>query len=161
VASACLTTSVGLAATAGNFFGKHTRLKYETVVIVSSVFSLFMANFGVDKIIKISVRKFDIVARYGGEEFGVILLSTGSETAVMVAERIRRNIEKKVFDYYGTEMRVTISGGVAHVKDIEVMEHTEIIRIADEALYESKNNGRNKITLYKKDKKTIENKEME
>lgn len=55
VASACLTTSVGLAATAGNFFGKHTRLKYETVVIVSSVFSLFMANFGVDKIIKISV----------------------------------------------------------------------------------------------------------
>ncbi len=55
VASACLTTSVGLAATAGNFFGKHTRLKYETVVIVSSVFSLFVANFGVDKIIKISV----------------------------------------------------------------------------------------------------------
>ncbi len=115
----------------------------------------------VAKIIKISVRKFDIVARYGGEEFGVILLSTGSETAVMVAERIRRNIEKKVFEYYGTEMRVTISGGVAHVRDIEVMEHTEIIRIADEALYESKNNGRNKITLYKKDKKTIENKEME
>jgi LIVCS family branched-chain amino acid:cation transporter len=55
VASACLTTSVGLAATAGNFFGKHTRFKYETVVVVSSVFSLFMANFGVDKIIKISV----------------------------------------------------------------------------------------------------------
>ena len=115
----------------------------------------------VAKIIKISVRQFDIVARYGGEEFGVILLSTGSETAVMVAERIRRNIEKKVFEYYGTEMRVTISGGVAHVSDMEVMEHTEIIRIADEALYESKNNGRNKITLYKKDKKTIENKEME
>ena len=115
----------------------------------------------VAKIIKISVRKFDIVARYGGEEFGVILLSTGSETALMVAERIRRNIEKRIFDYHGTEMRVTISGGVAHVKDIEIMEQNEIIRVADEALYESKNNGRNRITLYKKDKKNILNKEME
>ena len=55
VASACLTTSVGLAATAANFFSKHTKIKYGTVVIVSSVISLFIANFGVDKIIKISV----------------------------------------------------------------------------------------------------------
>lgn len=108
----------------------------------------------VAKIIKISVRKFDIVSRYGGEEFGVILLSTGSETAVMVAERIRRNIENRIFNYHGTEMRVTISGGVAHVRDIEVMEHTEIIRIADEALYESKHKWRNRITLYKKIEKT-------
>lgn len=105
----------------------------------------------VAKIIKVSVRKFDIVSRYGGEEFGVILLSTGSETAIMVAERIRRNIEKKIFNYHGTELRVTISGGVAHVKDIEIMEQNEIIRVADSALYDSKRNGRNKITMYKKE----------
>lgn len=55
VASACLTTSVGLAATAANFFSKYTKVTYGTVVIVSSVISLFIANFGVDKIIKISV----------------------------------------------------------------------------------------------------------
>lgn len=104
----------------------------------------------VAKIIKISVRKFDIVSRYGGEEFGVILLSTGSETAVMVAERIRSNVEEKVFNYNGKEIRITISGGVAHVKDIVIYEHNEIIRVADEALYYSKHNGRNKVTLYKK-----------
>lgn len=55
VTFACLTTSVGLAATAGNFFSKHTKFKYETIIIVSSVFSLFMANLGVDKIVKVSV----------------------------------------------------------------------------------------------------------
>lgn len=104
----------------------------------------------VAKIIKISVRKFDIVSRYGGEEFGVILLSTGSETAVMVAERIRRNIENKIFNYHGTELRVTISGGVAHVREIDVLEQNEIIRVADLALYRSKHEGRNKITLYNK-----------
>lgn len=104
----------------------------------------------VAKIIKISVRKLDIVSRYGGEEFGVILLGASSETAVCIAERIRNNIENKIFTYMGQEMRVTISGGVAHVKDIDVYDHTEIIKVADKALYESKNNGRNKITLYRK-----------
>lgn len=55
VAFACLTTSVGLAATAGNFFSKNTPLKYSHVVIASSVFSLFVANLGVDKIVLVSV----------------------------------------------------------------------------------------------------------
>lgn len=55
VAFACLTTSVGLAATAGNFFSKNTRFKYSHVVIASSVFSMFVANLGVDKIVIVSV----------------------------------------------------------------------------------------------------------
>jgi LIVCS family branched-chain amino acid:cation transporter len=55
VAFACLTTSVGLAATAGNFFSKNTSLKYSHVVIASSVFSMFVANLGVDKIVLVSV----------------------------------------------------------------------------------------------------------
>lgn len=55
VAFACLTTSVGLVATAGNFFSKHTSFTYEKVVIASAVFSLFVSNLGVDKIVRISV----------------------------------------------------------------------------------------------------------
>lgn len=55
VAFACLTTSVGLVATAGNFFSKHTKFTYEKIVIASAIFSLFVANLGVDKIVKISV----------------------------------------------------------------------------------------------------------
>lgn len=55
VAFACLTTSIGLVATVGNFFSKHTKFKYETIVITASIFSLFVANLGVDKIVKVSI----------------------------------------------------------------------------------------------------------
>ena len=141
---------------------RYERLSQEFSLIILDIdhFKKFNDNYGhlvgdyvlkeVAKIIKVSVRKLDIVSRYGGEEFGVILLGATSETAVTVAERIRYNIENRIFSYMGQEMRVTISGGVAHVKDIDVYEHTEIIKVADKALYESKNNGRNKITLYKR-----------
>ena len=55
VASACLTTSVGLAATAGNFFEKHIKIKYEVVVIASSVISLFISVIGTDEIVKVAI----------------------------------------------------------------------------------------------------------
>lgn len=102
----------------------------------------------VAKIIKDSVRKFDIVSRYGGEEFGVMLLATGPETALLVAERIRKNIEKRLFIYNEQELKVTISIGVAHISDCEELEYNAFINLADKALYTSKNNGRNKVTLH-------------
>ncbi len=104
----------------------------------------------VAKIIKDSVRKFDIVSRYGGEEFGVMLIGTGSETALLVAERIRKNVEKKLFMYNNQELKVTISVGVAHISDCEELEYSAFINFADKALYSSKNNGRNRVTLHKK-----------
>lgn len=55
VAFACLTTSIGLSATVGNFFSKHTSAKYEHIVIATCVFSMIVANFGVDKIVKLSI----------------------------------------------------------------------------------------------------------
>ena len=67
-----------------------------------------------------------------------------------VPELIRKNIEERVFTYNKNNMKVTISGGVANIKNVESKEQNEIIRLADEALYVSKNSGRNKITLYAK-----------
>jgi LIVCS family branched-chain amino acid:cation transporter len=55
VAFACLTTSVGLAATVGSFFSKHTKASYEQIVIVTCIFSTIVANFGVDMIVKLSI----------------------------------------------------------------------------------------------------------
>lgn len=55
VAFACLTTSVGLAATVGSFFSKHTKASYEQIVIATCIFSMVVANFGVDMIVKLSI----------------------------------------------------------------------------------------------------------
>lgn len=104
----------------------------------------------VSKIIKDSVRKFDIVSRYGGEEFSVMLLATGAETAELVAERIRKNVETRDFVYNNQNLKVNISAGVAHISDCDVLEYNNFIKKADEALYYSKHNGRNKVTLYKR-----------
>lgn len=109
----------------------------------------------VAKIIKSSIRDQDMASRYGGEEFTVMLPNTLKEDAMLVAERIRANIENALFRYEEKEMHVTISGGVS-VYDAEenpVTSAKEIVEQADKALYVSKTSGRNRITFA--DKKII------
>lgn len=85
-------------------------------------------------------REFDVVARYGGEEFAVILPSCSTKESLVVSERLRRSIS----DVDAAE-RVTASGGVAtfptHATDMNAL-----IKAADEALYESKRAGRDRVT---------------
>ena len=107
----------------------------------------------VAKIIKSSIRDQDMASRYGGEEFTVMLPNTLKEDAMLVAERIRANIEKALFRYEDKEMHVTISGGVS-VYDAEenpVTSAKEIVEQADKALYVSKTSGRNRITFADKE----------
>lgn len=107
----------------------------------------------VAKIIKSSIRDQDMASRYGGEEFTVMLPNTLKEDAMLVAERIRANIEKALFRYEEKEMHVTISGGVS-VYDAEenpVTSAKEIVEQADKALYVSKTSGRNRITFADKE----------
>jgi len=97
----------------------------------------------VSKIIQSSLRSGDTAARWGGEELVVSLLGAGNDDAYTKAEEIRRKIEvlniEKVPD-----LEITVSGGVASVqKNISVL---ELIKCADEALYTSKQEGRNRIT---------------
>jgi diguanylate cyclase (GGDEF)-like protein len=92
-----------------------------------------------------ALRQIDVAARYGGEEFAVILPDTPRTGAYVVAERIRQGIERHFRRRRGGPT-VTVSGGVAcFPEDAESVE--ELIRRADKGLYQSKANGKNRITL--------------
>jgi diguanylate cyclase (GGDEF)-like protein len=91
-----------------------------------------------------SVGDDDTAARYGGEEFAIIIPGATKEKAAEAAERLRRSIEAADFQYDGMTLKVTISIGVA-VWDGKLSDH-RFIELADKALYESKKNGRNRVT---------------
>ncbi len=97
-------------------------------------------------LLKSSLRAMDSAYRYGGEEFAVILPVTTGEEAIVVAERIRLKVEKSPVTLDdGTSVPVTLSIGVADYVSGETADR--LIRRADEALYISKNSGRNRTTF--------------
>jgi diguanylate cyclase (GGDEF)-like protein len=96
-------------------------------------------------IIKESLRDIDLAARYGGEEFALILPDTFRTGAFVVAERIRKRLEDH-FKRRRSGPRVTVSGGAASYPD-DASDYEELIRRADEGLYRSKAEGKNRITL--------------
>jgi diguanylate cyclase (GGDEF)-like protein/PAS domain S-box-containing protein len=93
------------------------------------------------EIVQHQVRASDVAARYGGEEFAVILPCTDIETAAMVAERIRAAVQ--AHDFRNRE--VTVSVGVATWDKSESI--SDMINRADKALYLSKHEGRNRVTV--------------
>lgn len=99
-------------------------------------------------IIKSNLREVDLASRYGGEEFTVLLRDTDKNDAVMVAERIRASIEGHDFVFNEKRMNVTISVGVAvfNHKTNPILIPAKIINQADQGLYMSKHNGRNRVT---------------
>jgi len=103
----------------------------------------------VASIIKACLRESDIAARYGGEEFGVLLVQTRIPEAVLVMDRIRKNIEKEQFVYEDYIMSITISLGLTFIhQDADSLYIDEILKKADNALYKSKIEGRNRITIF-------------
>ncbi len=100
----------------------------------------------VASIIKSSTRSSDIAARYGGEEFVLMLAGSSVIQAKEVAERIRQEVERTVIVHDGREIKVTISIGIAgYLFDWE--KETDLVKRADKALYQSKENGRNRVTI--------------
>ena len=100
------------------------------------------------EIFKVSVRRTDFVTRYGGEEFAIILPETPLENSELVAEKIRKAIEKEVFDNQEAQPggNLTISLGVSEYnKEFNLPD--EFIHSADLALYAAKETGRNKVCL--------------
>ena len=93
-----------------------------------------------------TVRNTDLAGRYGGEEFGIILPDTPPQEAVLLAERLRERIEEMIVDSHDQKLQVTISLGVAGY-DSELNDHNQWIDKADQALYLSKETGRNRVTL--------------
>ncbi|MCX7625637.1 MAG: diguanylate cyclase [Candidatus Sumerlaeaceae bacterium] len=93
------------------------------------------------------VRSFDVVARYGGEEFCVILPETSGEQAHRAAERIREVVASEPYTANDLVLNVTVSGGVAESHDQKDLA-ANLIQHADEALYEAKRLGRNRVVLF-------------
>jgi two-component system, cell cycle response regulator len=95
--------------------------------------------------LKSVVRKDELLARYGGEEFAMVLPETSAEDATTACERLRRAVEEHCFVYQSARIPVTVSVGVA-VSSRETSGPEELIRLADEKLYEAKRTGRNRVS---------------
>ena len=101
-------------------------------------------------LIRKNLRESDVASRYGGEEFTCLLMEAGKDEAMVVAERIRSTINEHDFVYNDQHLHVTISGGIS-VFDAEtnlVSSPNEFVNQADQGLYMSKNNGRNRVTYF-------------
>jgi diguanylate cyclase (GGDEF)-like protein len=95
-----------------------------------------------------SVRKNDVVARYGGEEFILILPEAGIEASSMIAERIRLSVESTLFDVGKAQSHVSVSLGISNFPDHQATSGGELIKMADQALYEAKRKGRNRVCVF-------------
>ncbi len=97
----------------------------------------------VARYLKETLRGADIAARYGGEEFSILLPQTTSGEAQIIAERVRQRVDSGDFP----NRKVTISVGVASCSPL-VGTSADIIRAADNALYEAKRRGRNNVQVF-------------
>jgi diguanylate cyclase (GGDEF)-like protein len=120
-------------------------------------------------IISSNVRSSDTVARYGGEEFAILLIESSldhaeavairlrqiTERAIDIAERIKNEVEHTTINFDHTKVHVTISMGVSSYNGHEDYKPEYLISEADHALYESKERGRNLITIFDPATKTF------
>lgn len=89
--------------------------------------------------------ELDWLARYGGEEFVVVLPETSEEQAILVAERMRRQVERypQISLSNGRHLRITASFGVAELRQKETL--PQLLERADQRLYQAKAAGRNQV----------------
>jgi len=92
-------------------------------------------------------RASDLLARYGGEEFTLLLEQADGGSALAVAERLRQAVAEIDFEVDGTPVPLTVSAGVSAFPELTVKTPTELILLADGALYEAKRRGRNRCLL--------------
>lgn len=107
----------------------------------------------VGKIIPQELREYDIAARYGGEEFSILLPFTSIQEAFAVAQRLRKAVEEAEMDISEARIegvktiKVTASFGVSEYVDT-IKDPKELYKMADSALYEAKERGRNRVIVY-------------
>ncbi len=101
----------------------------------------------ISKILHQQFRMSDIFARYGGEEFVAGLPGTNLDAAIRIAQRARAAVEASPLELDDfPPLDVTVSIGVSEIKE-EDIEYTDIIRRSDEALYQAKREGRNRVCM--------------
>lgn len=97
-------------------------------------------------VLRATVRPYDVVGRYGGEEFALLMPQTGKETAARVAERVRSELQNRGVTADGLRIEVTVSAGVASY-GVDGADWDALLSAADNALYDAKNAGRNRVAL--------------
>jgi diguanylate cyclase (GGDEF)-like protein len=95
--------------------------------------------------VKANVRKEELFARYGGEEFVVVLPETPLDGALIVADRILKVVNQAPFVFEEKTFPVTISAGVVATQGEAEITPVELLRRADEKMYDAKNQGRNRV----------------
>lgn len=100
------------------------------------------------QVLKKGIRKSDVLARYGGEEFILLLPQTSPDGAVKEAERLRLMIGRHNFRHLKGRKKITVSIGVANYPHDDVKEHEDLITFADNALFQAKSSGRNRVVIY-------------
>jgi len=100
------------------------------------------------EVVRKNIRGSDLVGRYGGDEFMVLITSTTEEQAESIAEHLRKKISTTDIAIPGTEVpvRITVSGGLA-MFPAHGQSTTELFRAADDAMYDVKRQGRNRIRI--------------
>ena len=100
-------------------------------------------------LLKSNFRKTDILCRIGGEEFVALCKRVDRQSAIRIAENLRRLIENATMHYGNKEIKITISIGIATVTSRSSdRDRDNLYRYADIALYHSKDSGRNRITHF-------------
>ncbi|MGM0563989.1 MAG: GGDEF domain-containing protein [Pseudomonadota bacterium] len=99
------------------------------------------------KIMMDNARQYDEVGRYGGEEFAILLPGVDLELAESIAQRLRQKIAEEVVEVDGQPIRFTASFGVASYPSRGLKTMNDLLKAADDALYEAKNGGRNRVVL--------------
>lgn len=94
-----------------------------------------------------TLRSSDIMGRLGGDEFAVLLPEADSEDARVVAEKIRACFSARRLDFAAGPIALTLSAGIACGRSEQVREAQDLVRIADEALYDAKVAGRNRVVV--------------
>ena len=95
--------------------------------------------------IRALLRQYDSAARFGGEEFALLLPETTLSGANLVAERLRQGINNIEFAGPLSKLKISISVGVAAIPHARISTVSDLVRMADDALYAAKRNGRNRV----------------
>ncbi|MNO21685.1 Response regulator PleD [compost metagenome] len=99
------------------------------------------------EVVRHSIRVEDTFCRFGGEEFALFMPNTDSASALLVVQRIQQQLGTRSFSAKKEQFHVTFSAGITEVRE-ELHEPDRLIGEADQALYASKDEGRNRTTLY-------------
>lgn len=96
------------------------------------------------------IRKSDILARYGGDEFVILFTECGKEEVTQAALRIVTEMAATPFSFEGSELSTTLSAGLAAYPE-DGVDLNAVMARADEAMYRSKREGKNRLTVYRQE----------